>query len=75
MYFYVVYGKMNDWMNEPSGRGEGTVLPSNGLMGMCCWMGLHFQDWIDYNGVALSLELLEWQGTFWGFGGSGNSGR
>ena len=19
---------------------------------MCCWMGSHFHDWTDYNGVA-----------------------
>jgi len=28
------------------------VLPSDGLMGMCSWMGSHFHGWIDYNGVA-----------------------
>ena len=33
----------------------GGVLPSNRLMGVCHWMGLHFHDWIDYNGVAFSL--------------------
>ena len=33
----------------------GGVLPSNRLMGMCRWMGSHFHDWIDYNGVAFSL--------------------
>ena len=27
--------------NSP-GVGEGGVLPINDLMGMCCWMGLHF---------------------------------
>ena len=26
---------------------------------MCCWMGSNFQDWIDSNGVAISIELLE----------------
>ena len=39
------------------------------LMGMCRWMGSHFQDRIDYNGVAFSIELLEWGRTFsdsWG---------
>ena len=36
---------------------------------MCHWMGSHFHDWIDYNGVALSIELLEWGRTFFGFGG------
>ena len=45
------------------------VLPSHGLMGMCRWMGRHFHDWIDYKGVAFSVELLEWDRTFLGFGG------
>ena len=32
-------------------------------------MGSHFHDWINYNGVAFSIELLEWGRTFldvWG---------
>ena len=33
----------------------GGVRPSYRLMGMCRWMGSHFHDWIDYNGVAFSL--------------------
>ena len=32
----------------------GGALPINGLMGMCRWMGSHFHDWTDYNGVAFS---------------------
>ena len=35
-------------------RGGGGT-SSNRLMGMCCWMGSHFHDWIDYNGVAFSI--------------------
>ena len=35
----------------PEGR-----LPYKRLMGMCRWMGSHFQDWIDFNGVAFSIE-------------------
>ena len=31
---------------------------------MCRWMGLHFHDWIDYNGVAFSIELQEWGPIF-----------
>ena len=27
-------------------------------------MGSHFHDLIDYNGVAFSIELLEWGLTF-----------
>ena len=33
------------------------------------WMGSHLQDWIDYNGVAFSTELLEWGRIFSDFGG------
>ena len=47
--------------------GGGGVLPYKRLMGMCCRMGSHFHDWIDYNGVAFSIELLEWGRTFSGF--------
>ena len=36
----------------------GGVLPYKRLMGMCRWMGSHFHDRIDYNGVAFSIELL-----------------
>ena len=62
---------------RPSRGGGGGAggLPSNRPMGMCCWMGSHFQGWIDYNGVAFSLALLEWDRTFSGFGESDNSGR
>ena len=49
--------------------GGGGELPSNRLMGMCRWMGSHFHDWIDYNGVAFSTELLEWGRMFSGFWG------
>ena len=44
--------EINCWYIIPLGR----VLPER-LMGMCCWIGLHFQDWIDYNGVAFSIEF------------------
>ena len=36
---------------------------------MCSLMGSHFHDWIDYNGVAFSIELLEWDRTFSDFRG------
>ena len=29
------------------------------LLGMCRWMGSHFHDRSDYNGVAFSIELLD----------------
>ena len=47
----------------------GRVLPHKRLTGMCRWMGSHFHDWIDYNGAAFSIELLEWGRKFsdiWG---------
>ena len=31
---------------------------------MCCWMGSHFHVCSDYNGVAFSIQLLEWGRTF-----------
>ena len=40
-------------------KRTGGVLPYKRLMGMCLWMGSHFHDWIGYNGVTLSIELLE----------------
>ena len=55
--------------NEARGGGGGGTLPSNRLMGMCRWMGSHFHDWIDYNGVTFSIELLEWGRIFLGFWG------
>ena len=36
---------------------------------MCRWMGSHFHDWTDYNGVAFSKELLGWGRTFSDFWG------
>ena len=45
------------------------VLPYKSLMGMCRWIGSQFHDWIDYHGVAFSIELLEWDRTFSDFWG------
>ena len=47
----------------------GGVLPYKRLMGMCHWVGSPFHDRIDYNGVAFSIELLEWGRTFSDFWG------
>ena len=58
------------WMNRPLLMPhippEG-VLSHKGLLGMCRWMGSHFRDWIDFNGVTFLVELLEWDRTFSGF--------
>ena len=45
-------------------QGPGGLLPYKRLMGMCSGMGSHFHDWIDYNGVAFSIELLKWGRSF-----------
>ena len=55
--------------------GGGLSSSSYRLMGIYRWMGSHFYSLIDYYGVAVSTELLEWDRTFSGFGGSENSGR
>ena len=52
---------------EQSSPGRG-VLPCKRIMGMFRWMGLHFHDWSDYNGVAFSIDLLEWGRKFLDFG-------
>ena len=44
---------LNTGYGEPKGEG---MLPYKRIMGMCCWMGSHFLNWIDYNGVALLIE-------------------
>ena len=51
----------------------GEVLPYKGLMGKHRWMGSHFHVWIDYNGVAFSMELLELCRTFSDFWGKKSS--
>ena len=48
---------------HPRGWGGG-ILPYKRLTGMCRWMRSPLHDWIDYNGVAFSIELLEWGRTF-----------
>ena len=34
------------------------------LLGVCHWMGSHFHNWTDYNGVTFLVELLKWGRTF-----------
>ena len=55
--------RKEDRETRGEGGGEG-VLSYKRLMGMYRWMRSHFHDWIDYNGVAFSIELLEWGRTF-----------
>ena len=49
--------------------GGGGARPYERLLGMCRWMGSHFHDWTDYHGVAFSIALVEWGGTFSEFWG------
>ena len=51
------------------GEGEGVGVgecPRSWLMGMCCWIGSHFHDWIDYNGDPFSVELTDfWEDSYY----------
>ena len=49
--------------------GGGGVIPKNRVLGICRGLGSHFNDWIDFYGVAFSVELLEWDRTFSDFWG------
>ena len=49
-----ILGQVNSGGGE--GGGAERVLPYERLMEMRRWMGSHFQDWIDYNRVAFSIE-------------------
>ena len=50
-------------------RMPGGVFPYNRLMGMCRWLESHFHNWSDCNGVASSIELIEWSLKYLDFGG------
>ena len=52
------------------GGGGGYFLIRQTLMGMCRWTGSHIHDWIDFHGVAFSIELPEWGRTFSDFWGT-----
>ena len=55
---------------QTPGWGGGGGGGSSRLMGMCRWVGSQvFHDWIDFYGVAFSIELLEWDRTFSDFWG------
>ena len=57
----MIYSKEIKVWGQPGG-----ALPYKRLMGR---YAAHFHDWIDYNGVAFSKELLEWGRTFSDFWG------
>ena len=53
--------------NTSFSLAPGGVLPNKRLLRMCRWMGSHFHNWTDYNGVTFLVELLEWGRKFSGF--------
>ena len=60
---YVIRGIIKIILNlESCTLSPGGVLPRKRPMGMS-----HFHNWIDYNGVTFSVELLEWGRTFSGY--------
>ena len=69
MYKYSCVLSLRSTDGSPGRRGRGGLLPYKRLLGMCRWMGPHFQEWSDYNGVAFSRELLEWGRAFSDFWG------
>ena len=49
----MIYSKEILVLGQPRwGGGGGVHFLIKRLMGMCRLMGSHFNDWIDYNGVA-----------------------
>ena len=44
-----------------------SILPNNRLLGMCRWMGSHFHNWTDYNGVTFFSRVTGMGRTFLGF--------
>ena len=55
------------WQKPPPG-GEG-VLPYERLMGMCCLMGSHFHDWIEYDWAAFFNRVTRMGSHIFGFFG------
>ena len=61
----MMYSKEIIVLGRPGEGGVGRSLPYKRLMRM----GSHFHDWIDNNGVAFSIQLLECGRTFSDFWG------
>ena len=58
------YKRAHSWDSTIARAGRGGGTSSLEAKGMCRWMGSHFHDWVDYHGVAFSIELLEWGRRF-----------
>ena len=63
--FHNIHGYFTRVMPDPPGGGG--LPPYKRLIGMSRWMGSHFHDWSDYNGVAFLIDLLEWGRKFTDF--------
>ena len=61
---YITY--LDVFVDTPAWDKErwGGAPPRNRGAGMCHQMGWHFHGWIDYDGVAFPIYLLEWGRTF-----------
>ena len=62
-------GYINTFYQYVGRHPGGGILPYKRLIEKCRWTGSHFHDWSDYNGVAFSIDLLEWGrkfSDFWG---------
>lgn len=71
MAHFTVRGNIHLFVFTPEGKEGEQIPPINGLMAIWRWIGSHFHDWIDCNGVASSTkfptELLEWGRKLSGF--------
>ena len=72
--FFVHYCSQNKISVLPEGGGGATSYKQGNRDVLLDW-GRIFTTWIDYNGVAFPIELLEWGRTFSGLWRSENSGR
>ena len=62
-------GYINTFYQYVGRHPGGGILPYKRLIEKCRWTGSHFHDWSDYNGVAFSIDFLEWGrkcSDFWG---------
>ena len=64
LYNKMIYSKEIIVLGRPGGWGHFLI---KRLMGMFRWMGSHFHDWIDYNGVAFSKRVTRMGSHIFGF--------
>ena len=64
LFRWIVIYPVDSAIQPPGGGG---ALPYKRLMGMCRWMGSHFHDWIEYNGVVFSIGFTRMGSHIFGF--------